>query len=567
MDYSISYTNPLSHFLEIKLVIRKITRPFIDVRLPTWRPGRYEAANYAKNIQQITAHCGDEAIAIHKIAPAHWRILCGQMNEVSIRYLYYADQMDAGASVLSTELVYINFVNCMLYVEDRMDEPCRVKLDIPTSYDIACGLPFSDHYLFAPNYYTLADSPLMACNKLEKYEYTIGKISFYLWLNGKHTLDIEGVLADFKRFSQAQIDMVGEFPEKDYHFLFHLLPYKFYHGVEHGNSTVITIGPGKELNKAELYNEFIGVSSHELFHAWNIIKIRPKEMMPYDFSRPPVFPTGFVAEGFTTYYGDLFLKKSGVFSWKQYKHELEKLFTRHFLNFGRLNNSVIDSSLDLWIDGYQPGAPHKKSSIYVEGAVMALLFDLHARYSSGNKHSLDDVIKLLWERFGKTGKGYTIDDIEKVCSEVSPASTKLLFNNYIKGITDTQLLLEELLAEFGIALSFKDREKPFESMLGVKLTEVADGHKVVLMEPGAPGEQHFSYNDIIIRADDYPIKEWLEGSSHKETVRIELKRKTVHYSLTVPLNETWSYLKLPVVNKIEAPSPEQEKAQKLWMGE
>src|SRR5690606_21236898 len=111
------------------------------------------------------------------------------------------------------------------------------------------------------------------------------------------------------------------------------------------------LGPGEKLHEDELYSQLLGVSSHELFHAWNIIKIRPKELSPYRFDKEVAFPTGYVAEGFTTYYGDLFLVRSNVFDHDTYFKELNLLFKRHYSNFGRLNYSLINSSIDLWVDG------------------------------------------------------------------------------------------------------------------------------------------------------------------------------------------------------------------------
>ncbi len=568
MQYSISYSNPLTHYLEIEVLIKNVDGHHVDLKLPVWRPGRYEAAHYAKNVQQLHAFSlQNSPLQVIKTAPSQWRIISGEQPEIRVKYRYYAYQMDAGNSFLDEGLLYINFINCLVYTDERINMPCEVRLNLPDTYEIACGLRRSGYVLQAKDYYELVDCPLMASEHQEYYKYTIGSTEFHLWIHGEHPLDTKQVIGEFEKFSRTQINAMGEFPEKDYHFLLFLLPYKFYHGVEHRNSTVVCIGPAGELKNDDLYNEFLGVSSHELFHAWNIIKIRPHEMMPYDFGKPVIFPTGFVAEGFTTYYGDLFLKRSGVFSLKQYCHELDKLFGRHFMNFGRLNNSVTDSSVNLWIDGYQTSAPHGKSSIYVEGAVIALLLDLQIRSMTNHERSLDDVMKILWVDFGKTGKGYSYQDIVNSCEKVSGGPISEFFNDYVKGTRDTKSLLQELLSRFGLNLSFEDNSNRLERTLGIRLVQKEEGYEVIMIEPDAVGEHYFSNNDRISTINDQPAPEWLENNTTTRDLNIIVLRNHEKKQITLTIDDRHSYLKIPNVSKVSSPSMEQHNAFYLWLGD
>jgi predicted metalloprotease with PDZ domain len=133
---------------------------------------------------------------------------------------------------------------------------------------------------------------------------------------------------------------------------------------------MIVLGPDDE--GEGLYADLLGVSSHELFHAWNIIRIRPKEMLPYDFTKENYFRTCFVAEGCTTYYGDLFLKRAGVFNDETYIKELQVYMKRHFENSAHATQSLTDSSFDLWLDGYEKGIPNRKVSVYHKGALVGI---------------------------------------------------------------------------------------------------------------------------------------------------------------------------------------------------
>src|SRR6185436_8637769 len=158
---------------------------------------------------------------------------------------------------------------------------------------------------------------------------------FHIWIQGECRPDFRLLENDFKKFTGKQIEMMGDFPSGDYHFLIQVLPYNFYHGVEHSASTVMAIGPGFELMTEKIYSELIGLASHELFHTWNVKAIRPVEMQPYDYTKENYSRLGYVYEGFTTYYGGLFLSRSGFFTLEKYLSELFIQLQKNHANYGR----------------------------------------------------------------------------------------------------------------------------------------------------------------------------------------------------------------------------------------
>jgi predicted metalloprotease with PDZ domain len=244
----------------------------------------------------------------------------------------------------------------------------------------------------------------------------------------------ERLLTDFRGFTETQMQLMGGFPCPEYHFLLHALPDKHYHGVEHWNSTVMTLGPSEKI-AAELYPELIGLASHELFHVWNVIRIRPAELLPYDFSRENYFPTGYVAEGLTTYYGDLFLARSG-----------------HFNTSNGAALSLTESSLDLWLDGYVAGVPGRKVSIYHKGALTALILDLEIRRLTQDARSLDDVVQMLWERYGQKEIGYSHADYVALAEEIAGQPLHDYFAACITGTAPLQERLAAALRHVGCGL-------------------------------------------------------------------------------------------------------------------
>lgn len=565
MQYTISLLNPLTHLLEIELSIQVDHVTKTEITLPIWRPGRYEAAYYSKNIRGLQFFDQDNKTLEYIKPDAHrWLVDTTHCKTLRVRYQYFAFTMDAGNSWYGESLLYINFINCLLYCPNEVDMPCSVAIDIPKQYKVACALPVQDGAISSKSYCELVDSPLVASQNLEELPYTIGDVDFHIWIYGDHQLDKQLLVNHFEKFSQTQIDTFGEFPERSYHFLILVLPYKFYHGVEHAASTVICLGPGNEIHNEKIYPELLGVSSHELFHAWNIIKIRPEEMMPYVFNKEVTFPTGFVAEGFTTYYGDLFLSRSQVFDKEAYFKELNTLLNRHFWNYGRLNESVVTSSLNLWVDGYTNGAPNKKSSIYVEGAMVALCLDLLIRKESNSQKSLDDVMRLLWKNHGLTGKGYSYENIKEQCEEVIGHDLDAFFNDYVRGTTDKKAYINSLLNFVGCELGTSPNENALTRQVGIRCVKQTETWQIVQIAADSLGEQKFSLQDEIIKIDGKEVTKIGSLPEKINTITLQRMGKKIEISVDGINN---NYFDQHFIKQLDTANKDQQEAFTLWTGQ
>lgn len=562
MHYQFSFTNPNSHFIEISLRFEAKEAHTI-VRLPSWRPGRYQIQNFAKNIKNVQAYDADgKGIDIKKTSKDAW-LLENEAGVVTINYSYYAFVMDAGNSWLDDEQLYINFINCAIYPEDQLNETCKISLTIPKDYKVATGLNEEGATQFSvPNYYQLVDSPLIASPTLRKVSYEVDEHIFNVWIQGDLPKSDDEVINDFKPFTQIQMEVMGGFPCKEYHFLCQCLPYKHYHGVEHWNSTVITMGPSEDLKERALYKEFLGVSSHELFHTWNVIRLRPKEMTPYNFQSENYHETGFVTEGVTTYYGDLFLSRCGVFDRDEYVTELNKLLKRHYDNEGRKHYSVAASSYDLWLDGYERGIPGRKVSIYNEGALAALILDLKIRLKSDSEKSLDDVLRLMWQRHGKNLNGYSYQDYQQAAEEVYGQSLTDYFSQIISGTRAYESELEHLLTAFGLSFELKASVKTEEAGFGIRLTKHADRFFIDQIAVGSAAEQLLSAKDEILTLNGKTF----DGSwPETETVSLEVNR--FGRKLTFTLNkETQIHFPIYQVTVNETASDKEKRNLDRWIG-
>ncbi len=500
--YSISIPNPSDHFIHIEMKTDKIKGASTAFYLPAWRPGRYEMGNFSKNIRGWKAfdEKGKE-VNFKKITKDCWHVESRGVKSLTIRYQYYANVLNAGSCWLDKEQLYINGIHCFLYIKDRMEEIHEISLNIPTGWKIACGLKEKKkHVLTANSYHELVDGPFVASGNLKHQKYVVGGVPFHIWIQGTCRPDWEKILNDFKRFSEEQLNLFGSFPAEDFHFIIQVLPYSFYHGVEHGNSTVLAIGPGYDLMKGDIYHELTGVACHELFHAWNVKTIRPAEMLPYHYQQENYSRLGYIYEGVTTYYGDYLLGRCGVYSNEQVLAELGKRLQSHLDNAGRLNYAVSESSLDTWLDGYVPGIPGRKTSIYDEGCLIAFMLDLKIRNDTEGKKSLDDFMILLNTNFGNLKRGYTEADLLKILKIVTGRDYSLFFENYVNRAVSLEKELKNLLQLIGCDVILKENPVFTENYFGFKTIQDGAVTRVSKVYPGSMADQSGLFADDEVMA-------------------------------------------------------------------
>lgn len=553
IHYKLYLKNPSSHYIYVDLTIDAVNAPSLELQLPAWRPGRYELGNFAKNIKRVDV-VNENGTALHytKTNKDLWVIDTQGAKQLKVTYSYFTSEINAGSCYADDKQLYVNPVHLCMYVPGRMNEEHVVELDIPDSYKIATSLSVKGKTLSAVSFDELADSPVMASAGLQSDVYEVKGIKFWLHFIGECRPDFEKMKADFTKFTATQLSFWGDFPVKEYHFLFQVLPFKFYHGVEHQKSTVIAIGPGYGINKGKTYEDILGVSCHELFHTWNIKYIRPAEMLPYDLSKENYARTGYVYEGFTTYYGDLLLLSSGVFSTEQYFETLEERLHKHFHNYGRFNLSVAHSSWETWLDGYVPGAPYRKTSIYDEGNLVAFMLDVLIMKHTGNQKGLRDVCRMLYNEFGKLNKGYTEKDIIALCEKTAGVSLAVFFDRYVYGTEDFEPQLTECFGYLDMEMVKTPSHQVNESVYGFKTIDFGYNRKVSLVAPYSPawkaglgiGDEIISVNGYTLKNDfndwinyfgDADIELMVSSNQHLKLIKLNRSPKPVTYFDSIKL--------------------------------
>ena len=528
INYSISFSNPHRHFVDFEFSAKTNGANTMKFQLSAWRPGRYELADFAQNIQKWGAFDeNNQPLFFKKITKDLWEVDTLNIMEITIVYNFYANQLDAGSCYLDEIQLYLNPVHCMFYIVDRMEEDYKIELDLPATYKIASSMNKENNTLTVKGYDLLAESPIICSDSLQNGTYQVNGINFNLWFQGECKPNWKKLKKDFISFTKSQIKHFGGFPVNEYHFFFQITPFRSYHGVEHTKNTVLLLGPGNEIMDKR-YEDLLGVCSHELYHTWNIKAIRPIEMYPYNYTKENYFRTGFVAEGVTTYMGDMMLYNSNVFNWDKFIKTQNQNLERHLMNYGRYNLSVADSGFDNWLDGYKLGSPNRKTSIYPDAALCMLMIDLEIILNTNGKNSLSSVMKELYEDFALKDKGYSEDDFRNICVRLGGLKVAEIFENHIYGTEDYIPTLKKALQVVGLEL--KEKKNPSLSARYFGFVAATEDGKVIIkkVEPNsisdknsmAPEDEITKVNGKII---DRKLSDILQDCNEKASFTIKKK--------------------------------------------
>ncbi len=566
LKYIFSYTNPHRHYVDIEFHIDNHHFSSIVLQLPSWRPGRYELGDFAKKIQYFRVHdINGKLLKFKKTGKDTWLVFTPDVSKLVVLYNYYSNDLNAGSTYLDEKQLYVNPVNCCLYIPNRIDEHCAVEIKTPDDYKIACALG-KTFQLSAKNFHHLAESPWIASPSLQYQSYNVHGVEFYVWFQGDCLPDWDRLIKDFKAFTKAQMNDFESFPGNEYHFINQIVPYKAYHGVEHSASTIIYLGPGAELMSKKLYASFLGVSSHELYHTWNIKQIRPSELLPYDYSKENYSRMGYLYEGVTTYLGDLYLIRSKVFSISEFYKTQEENLNRHFHNSGRFNMSVAESSFDTWLDGYQMGVPNRKVSIYNEGALCAFMLDIVILNQSHGRYSLRDVMDRLYVDYALAGKGISEEDYIKELVNMGGRKAHDIVSNYIYGTKDYLPGLETAFSFLGLRMDIQENTNFFASKLGLKGTQLKEGLLINHVFPNSISDKKkITEGDLILKINgEAPNNEVLKSIKQDSSLKICLKRRfeTIDIQLVI---EAKSYFQLRKICDLAQKSESQALLYEKWI--
>jgi predicted metalloprotease with PDZ domain len=494
--------------------------------LPAWIPGSYMIREFARNVVQIRAESNGKPVALTKLDKHTWR--AGAVDgALTVQYEVYAWDLSVRAAHLDQTHGFFNGTSVYLRVLGQEEMAHQVDIQRPPdaaarSWRVATSLPelgarrYGFGTYIATGYDDLIDHPV------EMGEFALATFKAHgvphdIVISGRvPNLDMARLQADLKAICETQIAFFEpkskRAPMERYVFLT-LAVGDGYGGLEHRASTALicaradlpTAATPKKLEATDGYLKFLGLCSHEYFHTWNVKRIKPAAFAPYDLQAETYTPLLWLFEGFTSYYDDLLLVRSGLLDEAAYLKLQAKTVGSVLRGSGRTKQSVADSSFDAWGKYYRQdeNAPNAIVSYYTKGSLLALMFDLTIRAKTDGKKSLDDVMLALWQRFGRdffsaAARGVTEAEVEALFDDVSGLKLKPLFNRYVRGTDD--LPLARLYAPFGVKLL--DERKNAKPSLDASTGR--DGGDCTLRQVHEGGAAHaagLSAGDVLVSID------------------------------------------------------------------
>ena len=506
LHYQIEFDDYRQHLIHVTL--RFVADPTQVLSLPTWIPGSYLIREFSKHIESVRAYDEEgRLLEIQKFEKNKWRLFNTDHELITVEYDVYAYDLSVRGAYVDQTRLYVNPACACLGLEGQEDKAVEVELFLPDElehFQLATGMASKSlvkgrFTLKAKNYAELIDAPFELAEQT-RFGFEAKGIPHEFVVSGKHAMNAARMQQDIEKICATEISMFGSAPFSNYTFMT-MATANSYGGLEHPNSTSL-ISPREDLPKAnepeepsEDYQRFLGLCSHEYFHSWLVKFIRPENFVNYDLNKEGYTSLLWIFEGFTSYYDDLILLRSGVISQASYIKLLKTQIDRYLQNPGRFVQSVSESSFDAWVKFYRQdeNSNNAGTSYYNKGCLVALCLDLGLRLRGS---SLDALMRKLYEN---AQKGIQVHErtIVELCNELTGDNWIEQINHLIN--TTDELPLDQLFPEFGLSYSLKnDKSLP----LGLKLVDKPEGVLVQsARRDGAAAQAGLSAHDVIIAID------------------------------------------------------------------
>jgi predicted metalloprotease with PDZ domain len=576
--YRVSMSRPHSHLLEVEATFPGGTVE-LDAVLPVWTPGSYLVREFARHVQDLSASSPDGApLPVRRVDKRTWRVRAdGQA--VTLRYRVYANELTVRTSHLDGTHAFFNGACVFLYTEATRGLEHHVHVDAPQGWRTFAALGQRNEAFVAPDYDALVDSPFEV-GPHTPLTFTAAGVPHEVVVWGDSVPDAERLCSDLQRICEAQARMYGGLPVPRYLFLLYLTD-KGRGGLEHQASTALLF-PRAGLSSSRGWEDLLTLAAHEYFHLWNVKRVKPRALVPFDYSQENYTSLLWAFEGSTAYYDNLFVRRAGLMSAQRYLTRLGETLTHLHSTPGRRVQTLAEASLVSWVKHYRPDehSPNSAISYYLKGEVVSALLDLEIRRATGDAKSLDDVMRRLWERHGD-GSGVPEDGVEATASEVAGTDLTPFFD---RALRTTEELDYSVFSHVGLEPNFRPRESVGDKggtpppkgkasegrpkgWLG--LTPKGSATVATVLD-GSPAQEAGLYvEDELVALDGWKVDgagllARCEDRRPGETVRVTVFRRDRLLEVPVvlgqkPADAVW-------LSRVERPTDAQKVAYQAWLG-
>ncbi|MGO8970344.1 MAG: M61 family metallopeptidase [Myxococcaceae bacterium] len=574
--YWVRMSRPHSHLFEVEA--RFPALDVLDAVLPVWTPGSYLLREFARHVQDVSATDeSGQALRVERTDKRTWRVESRGRPAV-LRYRVYANELTVRTSHLDGTHGYFNGATLFLHAEALRALPHRVRVEAPPGWGVFSALDTDGQELVAPDHDTLVDSPVEV-GPHQPLSFVAANVPHQVVVWGEPKPDAQRLVADLKTVCETEAAFFGSLPLKRYLFLIYLTD-KGRGGLEHMASTTLLFARSG-LQSQKGWEDFLTLASHEYFHLWNVKRIKPRALVPFRYGAEAYTRLLWAFEGTTSYYDNLLVRRAGLMAPVRYLTRLGEALSVLAATPGRRVQTLEEASLTAWVKYYRPDENSVNSGVsyYLKGELVALCLDLTLRQLTGDAHSLDDVMRLLWERFGD-GRGVPENGVEAAAAEVAGQSLQPFFD---RALRSTEELDDGVLGHVGLEVhrrvresagdrggtpprlkSVETRERGWLGVVprsGVTLASVLEGSPA--MEAGLYAEDEVLALDgervdaagLISRCDE-------RAPGTPVTVQLFRRDRLVEVTATLgsrPADAVW-------LARVEQPTEAQKASYQRWMG-
>jgi predicted metalloprotease with PDZ domain len=568
--YQVAMPEPESHLFEVTLRVMGWPENLLDLKMPVWTPGSYLVREYARHLQDFAAFAGTTALPWSKVSKHHWQIHTQGNTDLTITYRIFANELTVRTNHLDGTHGYFNGAAIFFFVPGYEDCPIDLAIAPPRlNWQVATALPAVPgqvNHFRARNFDMLVDSPV-EIGTHQRYPFEVLDKPHELVVWGTGNYQVQQLIPDIQKIIAVEADLFGGLPYDRYLFLLHLAGQGF-GGLEHKDSCSL-IYQRFSFRSRDKYNRFMQLVAHEFFHLWNVKRIRPQALEVFDYEQENYTPSLWFCEGTTSYYDLLIPLRAGIYDVPVYLTALSQEISRFLTTPGRKVQPLGESSFDAWIKLYRPDAnsPNSQMSYYLKGEMVSLLLDLLIRARSGNRRSLDAVMRQMWHQFGKSEIGYTPEQLQQVLESVVEIDLTEFLSRYLE--TTEELPFDDYLAPFGLCLKPEGVEDGVPA-LGITVKTESGREMIKFVERGSPaqragldpGDELLAINGIRVSGEQLPerLRDFKPGDALQVTFFHQDELRSQAVTLAPP--QPTRYRLLPVAY----PTGDQERNFVGWLG-
>ena len=573
ISYHVSMPQPENHLFKVRLEIDNWQETSLNLRMPVWTPGSYLVREYVRHLQNFSAKntLKNKDLATKKIAKNSWLIETNNDEKITISYQMYANELTVRTNHLDATHGFFTGAALFFYIPNYENIPISITIETPhPDWQITTALPqvsTKKNTFVAENFDTLVDSPF-EIGLQSKHNFTVEDKSHQWVIWGEGNIEIDRIIEDTKKIIQTESEMFGGLPYDNYFFLLHLSASGF-GGLEHKDCTVLNY-PRFGFKDKDKYNRFLQLVTHEFFHLWNVKRIRPQALEKFDYDQENYTPSLWFCEGSTSYYDMILPVRSKIYDRQECLKLLSKDISQYLNTRGRKIQPLAESSYDAWIKLYRRDtySNNNQISYYLKGQFIALFLDLIIRNNTNNENSYDDVMRVMWQKFGKDEIGYSPQQLITEIETIAQTDLTEFFHLYLQ--TTTELPFNEYLAPFGLTLEAKQEDdEKVVPYLGITITKQDCTDKITFVDADSPaGKVGIDAGDELLAIDGYRVTsdnltQRLEDYQAGDTIQLTIfhQEELQTFSVTLDSPKPSSY----EIKIIDNPTPQQQENFDKWL--